>query len=117
MTQENIKVYKCNGVPWFIREGHDIEEVGFVPMFLDINDERPAAEQIDANYQHGGGWNPMEKWTFDRKTKMIKYPGDEPLESFAVALPNKNETVIMYPHSFMLIYNKVNKTYEVGRVD
>jgi len=33
----------------------NMEVVGFIPQFLDKNDSRPAVEQIDTAYQHGGG--------------------------------------------------------------
>ena len=34
------------------------EQLGMLPYFIDPNDPRPAREQLDANYQHGGGWVP-----------------------------------------------------------
>jgi hypothetical protein len=33
------------------------DALGWIPQFLHTDDDRPAKEQIDANYQHGGGWH------------------------------------------------------------
>jgi hypothetical protein len=44
--------------PWAERHGLDHESLGFIPQFLHADDPRSAAEQIDASYQHGGGWKP-----------------------------------------------------------
>jgi hypothetical protein len=40
--------------------GHDPEELGLLPDFIDQNDPRSAREQFDANYGHGGGWHPID---------------------------------------------------------
>ena len=42
----------------YVNPGSNLElmqdMVGLIPSFLDTEDTRPAREQIDANYQHGG---------------------------------------------------------------
>ena len=48
---------------WAERHGYDHEALGFIPTFLHVDDPRPAAEQIDAAYQHGGGWKPNPEAT------------------------------------------------------
>ena len=39
------------------------EHLGLLPMMLDPSDPRPAREQFDENYQHGGGWRPFNGFT------------------------------------------------------
>ena len=64
---------------------HDAEQlIGPLPSFLDPADPRPAREQFDANYQHGGGWRPIKGFTCDwKKDGTIHYPGDPPLKPIA----------------------------------
>ena len=114
--EDIISVYEYNGVRWALRGKHSFDELGFIPTFLSYDDERPSAEQIDANYQHGGGWRPNNKFKFDRDTHTLQYPGDPELKSFAVGIM-PNETLLMFPYSILLIFNRKEKTYEVARVD
>ena len=60
----------------FLIDGATLDDVGLIPHFLDENDPRPAREQFDEHYQHGGGWQPFEGFKFKIKTNEIKYPGD-----------------------------------------
>lgn len=39
------------------------EMLGLIPSFLSESDPRPAREQFDENYQHGGGWRPLPNFT------------------------------------------------------
>ena len=63
---------------WFVNSPR--VDLGFLPSFLSEADPRPAAEQIHANYTHGGGWNPrLHGQSFDPVTLALTYPGDPPL--------------------------------------
>jgi hypothetical protein len=37
-----------------------LEMLGYIPSFFSENDPRSAREQINENYQHGGGWRPLK---------------------------------------------------------
>jgi len=88
--------------------------LGYIPSFLDADDPRPAAKQIDANYQHGGGWSPQPEFKLlDHNS--IKYPGDDPLVPLAKA-KLRDETILFYRHSYVAIIQP-DRTYEVARVD
>jgi hypothetical protein len=89
--------------------------LGFIPQFLSPADPRPAAEQLDANYQHGGGWRPMTGWTFDPLTNRLSYPGDPPLTPAAVGYL-RDEVILVYPHAWVLILQK-DGSFEVSRMD
>ena len=77
----------------------EYEMLGFLPSFLNENDPRPAAQQFDANYQHGGGWQPMEGWTL-ADDDMLKYPGDPPQSPLAETRL-RDERILFYPHAFV----------------
>jgi hypothetical protein len=55
------------------------EDLGFLPMFLDPNDPRPAKEQLHENYQHGGGWHSMPGFSIGDDLELC-YPGDPPMQ-------------------------------------
>lgn len=90
------------------------EHLGLIPSFLDENDERSAVQQFDANYQHGGGWMPMQKFEL-LKDDVLKYPGDEPLEPFAMMMFRK-ERIMMYPHAIVAVIQE-DGSFEVARMD
>ena len=55
-----------------------MDHLGYIPDFLSEHDSRPAAQQFDSNYAHGGGWNPevgRGQWKMLDGHK-LKYPGD-----------------------------------------
>ena len=91
------------------------EQLGFIPDFLSDRDERPAREQINERYAHGGGWRPLPGWTFDAKTMILQYPGDPPLRPLAFTTLH-GEVIIFYPHAQVLILTSDGK-YEVARMD
>jgi hypothetical protein len=50
------------------------DDLGFIPEFFNPHDPRPAREQLDTAYAHGGGWHPLSGWTFDYKTSQNQVP-------------------------------------------
>ena len=46
---------------WVLYGGTSPAMLGFLPMMLDDEDPRPAAEQLNETYAHGGGWMPFGK--------------------------------------------------------
>lgn len=101
-----------------------LEQLGFLPEFLDEDDPRPAAEQFHANYGHGGGWNPMPGFSVITRNggmasiknpPLLKYPGDPPLVPlFLTKL--RDEVIVVYDRSFVLIVRK-DGTWEAARMD
>jgi hypothetical protein len=95
----------------------DREVLGLVPWIFDDNDRRPAHQQIDERYAHGGGWFPIPGWSFNPQTMVLTYPGDKPYHPIAVAtLPHTAEVLIFYPYSWLAIVQR-DKSFEVMRLD
>ena len=89
--------------------------VGFIPMMLSETDPRPAKEQFDENYAHGGGWRPFEGFKYDAENHKIKYPGDPPFYPYASA-KLRDETIFVYPYSWVLILQP-DGSHEIARMD
>jgi hypothetical protein len=92
-----------------------MDHVGLIPSFLDPDDPRPAHEQFNTNYAHGGGWWPMSGFTLDLESKVLTYPGDPPCEPLAL-IPFREERIYIYESAFVAIVQPDN-TYEVSRMD
>ena len=91
------------------------EHLGFLPGFLDADDPRPAREQIDASYQHGGGWQPFEGFKFDPGRLTLKYPGDPAFKAIAMTTL-RDETLYFFDHDWLLILQP-DGVWEVARVN
>lgn len=89
--------------------------LGYLPGFLSEADPRPAKEQIDENYAHGGGWRPFGSWKLDPRTLTLRYPGDPPMRPLAVTRLH-NEHIYFYEHAMLLIL-QADGSFEVARVD
>jgi hypothetical protein len=89
--------------------------LGFLPSFLDPDDPRSAAQQIDANYAFGG-WEPLPgciavpdplfAWT---------YPGDPVFLPLAAA-KLRHEVIAVYKGDFVGIWQR-DGSFEISRVD
>lgn len=91
------------------------EHLGFIPSFLSEADPRPAREQLDSNYRHGGGWRPFDGFTFDPVTRTIQYPGDPLFHPLAVT-KLREELIYVFPHAWVLILQQ-DGTWEISRMD
>ena len=99
-----------------IWEPDDFDVIGFLGGMLDEDDPRPAKEQFDANYQHGGGWQRFDGHTFGGlDNPSLKYPGDPVLYPVARA-KLRDESIFLYPYSWVCIVQP-NGDYEVARMD
>lgn len=87
--------------------------LGLIPGFLDDEDPRPAAAQFDTNYI--AGWRHFTGFKFDPETKVLSYPGDEPIRPLACC-KLRDELIFFYPHEWVLILQPDN-TYEICRMD
>jgi len=90
------------------------EHLGLLPGMLDESDPRPAREQFDANYQHGGGWQPLNGHTL-HENNVMTYPGDPPFKPVAVTYL-RDEMILLYDYAFVAIVQP-DRSYEVARMD
>ena len=90
------------------------EHLGMIPQFLDKDDPRPAREQFDANYRHGGGWCPFAGHKILSNGK-LKYPEDPPLELLAET-QLRDEVIRFYECSWVAIIQP-DGSYEIARMD
>ena len=90
---------------------HDIEELGFLPEFLNDNDTRSAREQFAANYI--GGWVPVPGFTLDADG--LAYPGDPTLPPIGHTML-RDEVIVFFPYAFVMV-KQPDGTFEVARMD
>lgn len=76
---------------------------GYIVGMIHPNNDEPLWKQIDRNYQHGGGWRPQDKWSFEERDGVMyaQYPGDPELEEID-RLRIGDETLHLFPHSYIL---------------
>lgn len=86
---------------------------GFIPTFLSLADPRPAREQLDAHYQHGGGWRPQEGFT--RHGVNLYYPGDPPLKPLAMAR-FRDELIFVHEAEYVCIVQP-DGSFEASRMN
>lgn len=91
------------------------EDFGLIPHMLAEGDPRPAKEQLDAGYQHGGGWRPQQGFTRDPSSGALKYPGDPPMKMLG-AIPLHDEMVVLYPYGYVCIVQP-DESFEIARMD
>lgn len=92
-----------------------IERCGLIPDMLRTADPRPAREQFDAAYAHGGGWAPFRGFKFNAKNQSITYPGDPSLLPLARG-KLRDEIILIYPYAWVGILQP-NGDFEVARMD
>ncbi len=92
---------------------HDL--LGYIPEFLSASDLRPAKEQFNERYAHGGGWRPLKGWAVLPITGGAKYPGDPIYRPIAKATL-RDETIYVYQHAWVSIVQK-DGTFEMSRMD
>lgn len=88
--------------------------LGFIPDFLLESDPRPAKEQFNERYAHGGGWFPVPGWSLQSGGR-LKYPGDPHMDPIASG-KLRDEFIYIYQHAFVCIVQK-DGTFEVARMD
>lgn len=95
----------------FLNPQADYSSLGYVPGFLDLDDPRPAAEQIESNYV--SGWLPFSG--FKLRGTFLKYPGDPTLKPLAET-HLRDEHILFYPDSWLAIIQP-DGSFEVARLD
>lgn len=89
--------------------------VGEIPFWLDEMDPRPARDQLDDHYQHGGGWMPIQGFTLRKKDMALCYPGDPDMMPLAYCAL-RDERIVFYPHAWVMVL-QLDDTFEVCRMD
>lgn len=90
-------------------------DVGYLPTFFSPEDPRPAREQINQNYAHGGGWHPTSGFKMKPDSWRVKFPGDPVLYPLAYA-KLRDETLIFYEHEWLAIL-QLDGSFEMARVN
>lgn len=96
------------------------EIVGLLPLIFSEDDPRPAREQVNERYAHGGGWHRFEGFTLhgiehEPKEMWLDYPGDPPMKSLAWA-KLRNELIVLFQFSWVAIIQDDGE-YEISRMD
>jgi hypothetical protein len=97
-----------------------VASLGFLPGFFSDRDPRPAREQLDANYAHGGGYDPMPGFEMlpDRRLQFLEedeWGRDPPLELLAES-KLRDETLLFYDNEFLAIVQS-DGSFAVVRCD
>jgi hypothetical protein len=91
-----------------------MERLGFIPLFLDEDDPRPAKEQINEKYGHGGGWRPFSGFEL-LDNGDLQYPDDPPTRRLATGY-FRDEQISFYEHAWLVI-KQPDGNWEVARID
>jgi hypothetical protein len=101
---------------WYIQARNLPERLGLIPLWINPNDLRPAAQQLDEGYQHGGGWDPFKGFTLDEHYQ-LNYFGDPPVKPIAYTkLVSTRELVVIYEHAWVAVIQP-DRSFEVCRMD
>lgn len=90
-----------------------MDHLGIIPSFLDPEDVRTAAMQIDENYC--SGWRPSSGFTMDKEKRTLKCAGDPDLPPLFMSLMG-DELIFVYEYGYVAIVQP-DETFEVSRLD
>ena len=114
---------------WHFHNGATREHLGLIPAFLSDHDPRPAAEQFNEAYAHGGGWSSFGKgkwklqFTGDYATSKLVYPGDPAFKCIAHTVlhessRNDAELVLVFTGGPWVVVKKfTSDEFDVARMD
>ena len=102
-------------VTWELLHPHMRPEMlGLLAYWLDDEDPRPAKDQFNGHYAHGGGWRPFKGFKLSESNWLI-YPEDPPLQPLAQC-QFRNELIVFYEHAWVAIIHK-DRYFEACRMD
>jgi hypothetical protein len=91
------------------------EHLGMLINWIDQDDPRGAAEQLDSHYPYGGFKQyPMTGFRVERE-KCLKYPGDPLLKPMATA-KLRDEVICFYDCEIVAVFQK-DGSYVAARFD
>ncbi len=113
---------------WLCPQG--VAALGVLPMIFDETDPRPAREQVNDRYSHGGGFVPFEGFTLHDEGPLaarMVYREGEPTESGEAEVvreyartqlvgPAGRETLIVFEGSWVAVVQE-DGSYAVCRMD
>lgn len=103
-------------IKWeLIHPNATLDHLGFIPMFILENDPRPAKEQINERYAHGGGWHSFTGFKLSVDKTRLTYPGDPDMVLIARA-QLRDETLLFFDCSWFCIVQP-DGSYEISRLD
>ena len=89
-----------------------LDMLGFIPLFLDTEDERPAKVQLRENY--GYGWAPLPDFKM-LPDGNLSYPGDPPVRLLAET-KLRDETIRFYDCAWVAVIQP-DGSFEASRMD
>lgn len=92
----------------------DLEAAGMIPLWLSESDPRPAAEQLNEHYAHGGGWVPFDGFDLIDGSA-LRYPDDPDHMPLAMG-KLRDEKIMVYHFGWVAILQK-DGSFEVARMD
>ena len=98
----------------FLHPAMTPEHLGLLPYMLNEEDPRPAKDQFNEKYAHGGGWCPFKGFKLGADNS-LRYPEDPPLIPLA-QLKFRNELILFYDHAWVAIIHK-DRYFEACRMD
>lgn len=112
--------------------GNDPMILGYLPEIFISADPRPAKEQVNDRYAHGGGWNKFcgsdthkkEQFTLElsssAKDCCLKYPDDPPMQLIGFTILHaetaKPERILFFQHAWVVI-EQIDGSWECARMD
>jgi hypothetical protein len=95
----------------------DDSHLGAIPAFFDQADPRPARDQVNERYAHGGGWQPYGGFRPVAGGMQLRgHPEDPPLYAVAEA-KLRDETIRLFqPGSWLGIFQP-DGSFEIARCD
>lgn len=101
---------------WKFYGRHNIEDLGYIPQFINETDARPVREQLHESYLHGGGWNPFKGFKFhDGDWPHISYPGDPDFRAIAETTIH-GQRLIVFSHDWVGLVQP-DGSLEISRMD
>ena len=98
-----------------LMNGGTLDSLGLIPFWLDPDDPRPAREQLNEHYAHGGGWRPQAGFKFNKRDMSVRFPGDPPFRPIAM-MKFRDEKIIAYQYAYFMILQK-DGSFEICRMD
>jgi hypothetical protein len=97
----------------------NIEEVGYLIEIISDRDPRTVREQIESNYAHGGGWNPLSGFSLHLNQGIgcaeLCYPGDPPMRERS-RTHIRDELVIVFTYDWVAVVQN-DGSFAVTRMD
>jgi len=97
----------------------NIVAAGYLPEIIRDCDSRPVCQQIESNYAHGGGWNPLSGFSLHLNQGIgcakLCYPGDHPMRERS-RTHIRDELVILFECDCVAVVQN-NGSFAVTRMD